>query len=437
MEDGTYHEDEIVRLREDNERLRARTEELEHASGADRGGAGQGRRGRTRWVIAAVMLALGGVLLAAAVPAVWAARTLLDTDRYTETVAPLAAVPAVRESIAVTAVDRLFARGDVDARVQAALPPSAAFLAPNITAGLRDFSVTNAERALATPQFQQLWTEANRRAHQRVVPPLLSGSAGRTGALSIDAGTVSIDMTTIVAQVKQTLVSRGLTVVANVPDTAAGGEVTLFQSARLGQVQTALRALQSMSIALPIIAVLVLAASVAVAPDRRRALLLLGVTAIVAMLALGAGLALLRDAYVSSPPAGILSGAAAAPFFDTIVRFLRNAIRTVAAVGLVLLVGAALAGPSRAAVGLRAAVGGGMSALGLDLGRPSEWTDRHRRALDVTIVVIAAAVLFATNTPTPGLVLVLAIAVLAGLALVELLARAHPGSPTYHGQPSA
>jgi hypothetical protein len=238
----------------------------------------------------------------------------------------------------------------------------------------------------------------------------------------------------VVSDVKSALVARGLTFAANVPDTAAGGSVTLFQSSQLGQVQSALRGLQTLSVALPILALLALGAAVAIAPDRRRALLWVGVTAIVAMLAVGVALALVRDAYVSAPPAGILSGGAATAFFDTLVRFLRDSIRTVAAVGLVLLVGAALAGPSRAAVQLRSAAGGGMSAAGLDWGRPSEWTDRHRRALEIVVAVIAAVVLFTSNAPTAGLVIGLALGVLIAILVVEFVARAHPVTQM-RGQP--
>lgn len=423
--------EELERLRSENEELRMRNAEL-----ANTPSAAEKTHGGWRWPTAIVLLVLGGLLLAAAVPAVWAASTVLNTDRYVETVAPLAQNPAIRDSVAVAAVDRLFAAVDVQAQLRSALPPKVAFAAPAIASQLHSFAITASEKALATNQFQTLWTEANRRAHQRIVPALLSGTAGANGNISIQSGTVSVDVSNIVAQVKQALVSRGLTFVSSVPDTIAGGTFVLFKSGQLAQIQTALRTLQTLSIAAPVLALLVLAGAMLAAPDRRRALLWLGVTAIVAMLALGVSLALLRNAYVSSPPAGILTSAAAAAFFDTMVRFLRNAIRTVAAVGLVLLIGAALAGPSTAAVRIRRSVTEGFSALGLNLGGFSEWVDRHHRGLDVTVVVIAAVVLLATNAPTPGLVLGVALAALVGILLVELLAHAHPGPPTYHGQPS-
>lgn len=424
--------EELERLRAENAELRARSEKLARG----RTEAGERAPGKWRWPAAVTLLVIGGLLLAATVPGVWAADTLLNTDRYTETVAPLAANPDIRDSVANTAVDRLFSATNVEAQIRSALPPKAAFIAPQLASGLRTFALEAAERALATPQFQTLWTEANRQAHQRIVPALLNGTAGRTGAVNIQQGTVSIDISKIVGEVKSALVARGLTFVSSVPDNIAGGTYVLFQSAELAQIQTALRVLQSLSVALPVATLLAFAGSIAAAPDRRKAVLWLGVTAILAMLVLAGALAIARSSYLGSiAPGSVLSPAAAAAFFDILVRFLRNAIRTVAALGLVVLLGAALAGPSAAAVRIRGAVGGGMSSLGLDFGRPAVWVDRHRRALDAAIVVIAAAVLLLVSTPTPGLVIGLAVAALVGILLVELVAHAHPPAGPLRGQP--
>jgi hypothetical protein len=366
---------------------------------------------------------------------VWASRTLLDTNRYTETVAPLAQDPAIRDSVAVSAVDGLLSRVDVEAEIRNALPPRADFLAPQLSSSIRTYGIQAAEKALATQRFQTLWTEVNRRAHQRIVPALLSGTAGRGGNTSIEQGTVTVDLTGVVADVKAALVARGLTFVERVPNDVAGGNVVLFQSSQLGALQSVLRTLQTLAVALPLLALLALGLAVVTAPDRRRATLWVGITAIVAMIAVAGTLAVVRNAYVSSPPLGILSQSAAVAFFDTLVRFLRNAVRTVAVVGLVLLIGAAIAGPSRAAVRTRESFFNGMAHVDWDLGKPALWTDRHRRAIDVALVIIAAAVLFAVETPTPALVAGLAVAVLIGVLIVELVAHSHGAPPSYRGQP--
>jgi len=422
--------DELERLRQENAALRT---QLEQPTGEPP------HRARWRWPVAAILLVLSGILLVGSVLAVWAGRTILNNARYTETVTPLIDSSAVRSSVAVTAVDRLFAKVDVEATARQALPPKADFLAPSISDQLHTYSVSAAEKALATPQARKLWVEANRRAQARIVPALLGDA--KSPYVDINSGTVSIDISQIVAQVKSTLASKGVNIVQNVPNDVAGSTYTLFQSKSLAQAQSALQALKSAAIVLPILTLILIVGAILLAPDRRRAALWLGIITIVSMLLLAGGLALLRNYYLGSVDRVVLNSSAAAVFFDTLVRFLRNSLRVVAAIGLVIAVAAAIAGPSRFATALRRSTTEGMGSIsqstGLDLGGFSMWVDRHRRALDIVAVIIAAVVMFSVGTPSPGLVLGLAIAVVVWLLIVELLARAHPAPPPYRGQPTA
>ena len=177
--------DELERLRSENEGT-ARAQRAASRRSSDE--AGGGAPGRWRWPLAIVLLVVGGLLLAAAVPAVWAGRTLLDTDRYTETVAPLAQEPAVRDSVAVTAVDRMFARADVAAQVADALPPKAAFLAPQITSGLQSFAVTTAEKALATTAVRDAVDRGEPRGAPADRPYAAERDRRRAGPASIEQG---------------------------------------------------------------------------------------------------------------------------------------------------------------------------------------------------------------------------------------------------------
>ena len=61
---------------------------------------------------------------------------------------------------------------------------------------------------MATPQFQDLWIQVNRVAHQGLVN-LATGSTG--GTVSIDEnGTVTISTKEIIARVKTLLVQQGV-----------------------------------------------------------------------------------------------------------------------------------------------------------------------------------------------------------------------------------
>lgn len=412
--------EELQRLREENAALRDQLSARPHPQTAH-------GHGRWRWPLAVTFLVVGSLALAASVVAIWSGRTLIDTDRYVETVTPLIDSPAVRASVAQWTTDSIFESVDVEDRAREALPPRADFLAPSIATNLETYARTAAEDLLATPQAHDLWANANRRSHERIMPALL-GEA-QSPFVDVGEGTVSLDLSEIVAQVKSQLASRGITIVEQVPDDVAGESVTILQSEALADVQNGLQFLQGAMIWLPALALVAFIGSVAIAPDRRRATLWFGVATIVAMLVLAAGLALLRDYYVSSSDRLVLDATAASVMFDTLFRFMRDAIRVVAAVGLVVTVAAALAGPSRLAVEIRRATTDGAGSVsrlaGLDLGRFSMWVDRHRRALDVVGVVTAGLVLLAVSTPTPSLVLGLAVAVVVWLLVVEVLAHAH------------
>lgn len=410
--------DELQRLREENAALR------EQLGDSPRG---EQAHGRWRWPVAVTLLIIGSVLLIASTVAVWSGRTIIDSDRYVETVTPLIDSPAIRSSIAERATDGIFESVDIEAQAREALPPRADFLAPSLATNLETYARTAAEDLLATPQARDLWVNANRRSHERIMPALL-GEA-QSPFVDVSEGTVSLDISGIVAEVKNRLASSGITIVEQIPDDALGSSMTVLQSQALADVQAGLRFLQGAMLWLPAITVITLLGAVVVSPDRRRASLWLGIGTILAMLVLAAGVAMLRQYYVASDERLVLDAAAASVLFDTLFRFLRNAIRVIAAIGLMVTVVAALAGPSRLAVEVRRTATDGAGSVsrlaGLDLGRFSVWVDRHRRSLDVVGVLTIGLVLLAVSTPTPALVLGLAIGFAVWILAVEVLARAH------------
>ncbi len=140
--------------------------------------------------------------------AIWLRVTLLDTDRYVDTVAPIAAEPAVQGAVAAASsrprstrrrLRRAGARGAARPRRRARAGDRARRAVGDLATGS---SFTR------SPRFQELWVEANRRAHTRVVE-LLTG--GRSNRLVLDDDTVYLDLSPAVDRVKDALKERGLT----------------------------------------------------------------------------------------------------------------------------------------------------------------------------------------------------------------------------------
>jgi hypothetical protein len=396
------------------------------------------REGRERWrtIVAGVLITLACLLAPLSVLAVWSSNTVSNTDRYVQTVAPLAKDPDVQAAVTDAVTKQVFTYVDVSAltiqlldRLQGqGLPPRLAdqlqALAPPISNGVQGFVHDQVAKVVASPAFATAWTEANRVAQQQMVN-VLSGQQG--GAVSAKNGAVTINLGPFVQQVKERLVAQGFTVAANIP--AVNTSFTVFQSKDVTKAQGAYRLLNTLGTWLPILALVLLAIGVYVAKSHRRALLAGALGVAGGMLLLGVVLAVVRPLYLSSVPAQVPHDAAAS-IYDTLVRFLRVSLRAVLAAALVVAAAAFLTGGTVTAVrtreGLSHGIGwlrGGAESAGLRTGRFGSWVFGHKRLLRILVVVAAALALTFWPSPTAGVVLLLAVLALVCLAVVEFLGR--------------
>jgi hypothetical protein len=164
------------------------------------------------------------------------------------------------------------------------------------------------------------------------------------------------------------------------------------------------------------------------------------------MLVLGVALAVARVLYLNELPAQVISRDAGGAIFDTLVQYLRNGLRTVAVLALVVALGAFFTGPSVTAARTREAlkkgigsVRGSTESAGLNTGRFGAWTFAHKRLLLVASVVGGALVLTFWSQPTITVVVVTAVVVLFAVGLIEFLGRppAAPVTAGHRGGPSA
>jgi hypothetical protein len=201
--------DEVEELRAERAALEQRIVDLE---------ARPARRRRLASAFAAIFLILAIVLFAVAVPATWARRTLLDTDRYVDTVAPLAQDPAVQEYLARTTTEQLFAALHIEDRLSQTLQqrdPRLAFLAAPIANGVQSFVQERLQQVFASEAFATSWEEANRFAHAQLIAALQGGG----DTLQVQGGKVVLNLLP--------LVNQGLAAMSGVVTDIIGHPVTL------------------------------------------------------------------------------------------------------------------------------------------------------------------------------------------------------------------
>jgi hypothetical protein len=179
---------------------------------------------------------------------------------------------------------------------------------------------------------------------------------------------------------------------------------------------------------LPFLSIALLAAGVYVARGRRRALLRAALGLSASMLVLGAALAIARAIYLNSVPQSTLPPDAAAVLFDTFVRFLKDGLRLILVIGLVIAAAAFFTGPSNVAVQTRQGLKSGIGWLrariertGIDPGPVGAWTGAHKRPLQIGVVAVAALVFVFWGQPSLAVVIWIVILLLVALGVIELI----------------
>ena len=387
-------------------------------------------RHRLRSLLSAVLITAGCVLAPLSVASVWLASIAGDTDRYVATVAPLASSAAVQQAVSARASAAVSRHLDVQSLIEQvapgdrpALSKALGLLGGPIDSALGSLVQRQTQAVVSSSWFRTFWTGANRQIHTGLVKAL-TGKGG--GVVDLTDNSVVIDLAPLIDQVKQRLVSSGLSVAGKIPEIHTS--ITVLDADGIGRAKTGFRLLQLAGDWLPVVAVLLAAAGVLLAARRRRALVAAALGAAFAVLVLGLALTVLRALYLDRLPADV-SQAAAGDIYDTLLRFLRVAVRTVAVLGVAVALGAWLSGPGVRAGQVRAVWRSGPYALrdvveqaGPGLGPVGPWVARFRAPLVWLVVAAAALTLVLWSYPTGWVVVGLVLAALFAVTVIDFLA---------------
>jgi hypothetical protein len=422
---------ELARLKAENEALKAK---VDKASKRDKRG-GFWRR-FTVWllvILACVFSVLGAL-------SIWVKTTTLDTNTFVNTVGPLVKNEQVAKAVSNAAVQELFKQYDVSGQIQAGLTDlsqtirqaapnlphpdiNLAVIAAPITGGLQSFASTVAQKILTSDAFYKVWTETLRLSHTAAVN-IVTGKGNKV--ITSQGDTIVLNLAPLLDQVKAKLADAGLGFLNKVQVPANFGQVKLFTSSQLGVAKGMVHLLETLSWVLPLLAFIFFVLAVVIAKDRRKVLLREGIGLAIAMLIV---LVVLRVAH--NELLGLVKKqqnlAAANVIWTSMISGLRQALWGLLALGVVVSVGAGVAGPSKWALWTREHVGDFFS----------NWRKRREGKKGKTAFMafmdqyawwfrvggLVVAVIFLAVLPhVSGLAVILTVVVLlAYLAVIELL----------------
>ncbi len=263
---------------------------------------------------------IAAVLLPLSLLSVWTHGVVSDTDKYVETVTPLADDDAVKAA----AVKEL-------AREALQL---AALTATPLPQGTEELVRLVVQQVVNGPTFRAAWVDANRTAHEQLVAVLEDRSDARLDA----EGRVSIELGTVFGTIAQDLADRGLVNAGRAADIDASFAV--MDADQLAEARRAYDTLDTLGFWLPVVWAALVLLTLVLARRRLSATAKLAVASLVALGLLALVLLFARDALTEDLPQRDVALAV----WDVVVESLWRAIQVCAAALVVVALAAVVLG---------------------------------------------------------------------------------------------
>ncbi len=458
MGDATPTDDEVARLVEEQNRLQAEVDGLR----AELSTTPRRRAVRTRGVVAVALVVITSILVTVSVTAVWARRNALNTDRYVETIGPVAQDVRVQRALGRYITDQAMSAIDPEELFKEALPERGQILAAPLTSALRGFVNDRVNAFLATDEFSRLWVRINEVAHERVVDvlngdlppslqvqgndvvvnviPVIDEVLARIGEASPEIFGRTVNLPTVtVDEIPEDAIKKVESALGrDLPDNF--GQFTVFDASKLQQVQDTVALFNKLVVVAVILAVVLFALTLWVSPRRRRTLLQLMVgIALGIVIIRRLGLRLEDDVVELVKPE---NRDAVQVIVGAFVSSLLDATAWILGIAAVVAVVALLTGPYGWARALRrgtvsgaqAAAGAARSAINRQPDDPVvAWVGAHREILQAGGIVVGILALLLLDLSWIGLFVLVALVIAYELVVQRLADIGAGGVPPEEG----
>jgi hypothetical protein len=307
------------------------------------------QRYRGRRVAVALLILLASLVAVMATFAFWMRGTIINSDGWARTVGPLSRNEVIVNTLSGYVVANLFETIDVEQIARDVLPENVAFLSGPLTNALEGAVKDAVSTVVRSDQFNAVWVTVNRTAHRVIIGALL----GSGDVLYIRGGQLTLDMSELFGSIQSLIGLDDL-------DLFAGrdvGRFVLLESREVAVAQQVLTTLNAVGLILPVVALVLYFLAWLVSLWRRKTLLWIGIGLASAMALVLILLAIAQPVVLASIVDPLIR-ALAGEIWDVILRRLIVQTILVGSVGLLIVLGAWLAGPHARAVAIRTSVRG-------------------------------------------------------------------------------
>ncbi|MCJ7661536.1 MAG: hypothetical protein MUO67_20490 [Anaerolineales bacterium] len=307
--------------------------------------AGEGKtKGHTgRKLVVTLLVVLGCLILVLASVTFWARYTLLNTNGWVNAVGPIPQDPIVAQNFSAFLAGELFEEVNVDQAMTEMLPPNFQMLGAPLSKALQGLVQDTIASLIQSDGFNTVWVGVNRAAHSVIVGVL----RGEGDLVYLQSGQLVIDFSDLITFIQNNFGLERIDLAGE-----NDGRIVLLESQQVAYLQEAIHYLDTFGLLLPILSLVVFVSAWFVSLWRRKTLLWIGIAVAITML-----LSLIAYEFIQSgifisiaDPLARLIGRES---WDVVTAGLVTLTIVLLIVGILIAVGAWLAGPNTKAVAFR------------------------------------------------------------------------------------
>lgn len=342
-----------------------------------------------------ILVIVTALFLNFSIAAIWVKRNVVNTDVWVAKTTEFIQTESVRNDIANRVSTEIFAQADVEQTLAGVLPPKVEGLAAPLTKTLQDKTTVQIEKIMQSPQFIQMWQNANRSAHAGIIQSLEAAgdpsvAVPTDNLMYIQNDTLLLNLRPVIDAVKTKLVDSGLGFVGKINVVKSGPTVQVTKIENMQTVLMAFNLINKTAALMPILALVSAFGALLLARRKRVVLMAIGLTTALLMVLNVQAIFLARYPVVQAAASSLTaaSSQSATAVFDILTSDLILLDRVLMGVVLLVTLGAFLGGQSKAALWLRTATARLFS--GKQNNQTIRWLGKHATQVVGTIGVIAA-----------------------------------------------
>jgi len=306
-------------------------------------GEGNGKRHTGRKVVVALLVLLGCLILVLASVAFWARFTLLNTNGWVNAVGPIPQNPIIAQNVSAYLAGELFEEVNVDQAMTEMLPPNFQMLGAPLSKALQGLVQDTIASLVQSDGFNTAWVAVNRGVHNVVVGVL----RGEGDHVYLQSGQLVIDFSDLTDFIQSNFGLERIDLAGE-----NDGRIVLLENQQVAYLQAAIYYLDTFGLLLPLLSLVVFVAAWFVSLWRRKTLLWIGIAIAITML-----LSLIAFNFIQSgvqvsitdPLARIIGG----EIWNVVTAGLVTQTIVLMVIGILIAVGAWLAGPNPRAITFR------------------------------------------------------------------------------------